>query len=181
MKISHFEIEGLVLIEPRIFNDERGFFYESFNAQKYKNTLGDEIEFVQDNISHSKKNVLRGLHFQTPPFAQGKLVSVLKGSVLDVAVDLRANSSTYGKHVSVELNAENKHQFWIPPGFAHGFVSLEEGTIFSYKCSAYYAPDNEQTLLWNDEKLLIDWKINEPIISEKDKIGVEFDKFVSPF
>ena len=176
-----FEIKDLLLIIPIIFEDDRGFFYESFNENKYNEIVGSEINFVQDNISLSKKNVLRGLHFQNPPFAQGKLVTVLKGCVLDVAVDLRKNSVTYGKHEIVELSDKNKLQFWIPPGFAHGFCALEDDTIFSYKCSNYYSPENEETIMWNDPDLAIDWKIINPIVSEKDKIGKDFNTFVSQF
>ena len=181
MKLTTFDIEGLLLIEPRVFHDDRGYFYESFNEDKYKEILGSDIRFVQDNISCSKKNVLRGLHFQSPPFAQGKLVTVLSGSVLDVAVDIRKGSSTYGKCQIIELSAENKKQFWIPPGFAHGFLALEENSIFSYKCTNYYAPSHEHTLLWNAPELNIDWNVNDPIISDKDKIGQEFCTFVTPF
>lgn len=181
MNSTKFEIEGLVLIEPRKFHDDRGYFFESFNEQKYSELLGEEAVFVQDNVSYSQKNVLRGLHFQNPPFAQGKLVSVLKGKVLDVAVDLRKDSSTYGQHEIIELSAENGLQFYIPPGFAHGFVALEEGTLFSYKCTNYYSPSHEDTLLWNDSKLNINWNCYEPLVSEKDKIGKLFDTFVSPF
>ena len=176
-----FEIEGLLLIKPRIFEDDRGFFYESFNETKYKEILGAEIQFVQDNISVSKKNVLRGLHFQKPPFAQGKLVTVLRGSVIDVAVDLREKSETYGQYQLVELSENNKLQFWIPAGFAHGFCSLEDDTIFSYKCSNYYSPQHEETIMWNDPDLAIDWKIINPIVSDKDKIGKYFNTFDSPF
>lgn len=181
MNIKTFELEGLLLIEPKIFEDDRGFFFESFNKAKYKEILGENIDLVQDNISVSKKNVLRGLHFQSPPFAQGKLVTVIKGRVLDVAVDLRKDSITYGQSQSIELSAENKFQFWIPPGFAHGFLALEDDTIFSYKCSNYYSPKHENTILWNDPNLGIDWKVNNPIISEKDKYGEEFSTFVSPY
>ncbi|MEY3236775.1 MAG: dTDP-4-dehydrorhamnose 3,5-epimerase [Bacteroidota bacterium] len=176
-----FEIADLLLIEPRIFEDDRGLFFESFNEEKYLKILGSEVRFVQDNISVSKKNVLRGLHFQKPPFAQGKLVTVLKGRVLDVAVDLRRNSKTYGKYEIVELSDKNKRQFWIPPGFAHGFCALEDDTIFSYKCSNYYSPEHEETIKWDDQYLAIDWKIINPIVSEKDKIGKDFNTFVSPF
>jgi dTDP-4-dehydrorhamnose 3,5-epimerase len=177
----NFEIDDLLLIEPRIFEDDRGLFFESFNEEKYSKILGAEVRFVQDNISVSKKNVLRGLHFQKPPFAQGKLVTVLKGSVLDVAVDLRRNSKTYGKYEIVELSEKNKNQFWIPPGFAHGFCALEDDTLFLYKCSNYYSPEHEETIMWNDPDLAIDWKIINPIISEKDKIGKDFNTFVSQF
>ena len=176
-----FEIKDLLLIQPRIFEDDRGFFYESFNETKYKEILGAEIQFVQDNISVSKKNVLRGLHFQKPPFAQGKLVTVLRGSVMDVAVDLRKESATYGQYQLVELTENNKLQFWIPPGFAHGFCSLEDDTIFSYKCSNNYSPQHEETIMWNDPDLYIDWKIINPIVSDKDKIGKYFNTFDSPF
>jgi len=178
---KEFEIEGLVVLEPRRFHDDRGYFFESFNEQKYSELLGEEAVFVQDNVSCSKMNVLRGLHFQNPPFAQGKLVSVIKGKVLDVAVDLRKDSPTYGQHEIIELSAENGLQFYIPPGFAHGFVALEEDTLFSYKCTNYYSPSHEETLLWNDSNLNINWKCSKPLVSEKDKIGKLFDTFVSPF
>jgi dTDP-4-dehydrorhamnose 3,5-epimerase len=178
MHVSKFKIEGLLLLEPRLFEDNRGFFYESYNAKKYNELLGDNCNFVQDNISVSKKYVLRGLHFQKSPFAQGKLVTVLNGRVLDVAVDIRENSKTFGQHQAVELSAENKHQFWIPPGFAHGFIALEENTLFSYKCTNYYSPEHEKTLLWNDPILAIDWAgVPNPIISEKDTIGQLFQEF----
>lgn len=181
MKINHHEIEGLILLEPNRFSDERGFFFESYNQKKYAEYLGEEVSFVQDNVSCSKKNVLRGLHFQTPPFGQGKLVSVLKGAVLDVAVDIRRHSKTYGNYAIVELNETNGSQFWIPPGFAHGFLSLEEDTVFSYKCTNYYSPGHEQTLLWNDPNISIKWPIKNPIISKKDAIGLDFITFDTPF
>lgn len=178
MHVSKFEIEGLLLIEPSLFEDSRGFFYESFHAKKYNEILGDGFDFVQDNISVSKKHVLRGLHFQKNPFEQGKLVTVLQGKVLDVAVDIRKNSKTYGQHLSVELSAENKHQFWIPPGFAHGFIALEENTLFSYKCTNYYSPEHEKTLRWNDPILAINWGgVSNPFISEKDSFGQLFQEF----
>jgi dTDP-4-dehydrorhamnose 3,5-epimerase len=181
MTAKKFEIEGLILFQLRQFTDERGLFFESFNAKEYATFLGDDVHFVQDNVSYSKKNVLRGLHFQSPPFAQGKLVSVLKGAVLDVAVDLRKHSKTYGKYVLVELSAENALQFWIPPGFAHGFLSLQDDTIFSYKCTNYYSPEHEYTLLWNDPNIAVEWTTNHPIISKKDAIGSEFINFETPF
>lgn len=165
------EIEGLLIIDPKKFHDDRGFFYESFNVQKYQDIIGLENIFVQDNVSVSKKNVLRGLHFQHAPMAQGKLVSVLNGKVLDVAVDLRLNSKTFGKHFMLELSRENGLQFWIPPGFAHGFVSLEDETVFNYKCTNYYSPEHEKTLAWDDSELSINWQVNKPIISKKDLIG----------
>lgn len=182
MVLTKCEIPGLLVIEPRIFADERGLFYETFNEQKFIEATGVEgLRFYQDNESISKKNVLRGLHFQQPPFAQGKLVRVVQGTVLDVAVDLRKSSPTYGQHFSVELSSENKKQLWIPEGFAHGFVSLEENTIFNYKCTNYYSPQSERTIQWDDIDLGIDWKIKCPIISEKDKKGQDFATFVTDF
>lgn len=181
MNIIKPEIEGLLIITPKVFKDDRGEFMESFNKQKFDEAVGREVDFVQDNQSVSKKGVLRGLHFQTPPFAQGKLVRVIKGAVIDIAVDIRKESPTYGDYVAVELSAENKEQFWIPEGFAHGFVALEDETTFLYKCTNYYAPQCEGTILWNDPILNIDWGIDNPIISEKDAIGQEFSNFVSDF
>lgn len=173
------EIEGVKIFEPRIFSDNRGYFFESFNQKSFQEAIGDKIEFVQDNESVSKKGVIRGLHFQIPPFAQGKLVRVNKGSVIDVAVDLRKSSSTYGKFVAVELSAENKRQLWIPAGFAHGFSSLEDETQFLYKCTNYYSPESEATLLYSDFQ--IDWKVENPIVSDKDRIGESFANFITPF
>ena len=175
------KIEGLVVIETKRFDDSRGYFYESYNLKKYQDLLGASFNFVQDNISVSAKNVLRGLHFQNPPHAQGKLVSVVKGSVLDVAVDIRKDSRTYGKYQSIVLSAENGLQFWIPPGFAHGFLALEDDTIFSYKCTNYYHPESEESLIWNDTDIAIDWKIKNPIISPKDELSGFFNTFVSKF
>lgn len=167
MKIIKTKIEELLIIEPQVFGDERGFFLETYNQEKYKEAeIG--YDFVQDNLSKSAKGVLRGLHYQINPFAQGKLVQVIQGAVLDVAVDIRFNSSTFGQYVSVELDEKNKKQFWIPPGFAHGFISLEDDTIFSYKCTNLYNPESERGIMWNDPKLKIDWKIKNPIVSEKD-------------
>ncbi|MBT5354505.1 MAG: dTDP-4-dehydrorhamnose 3,5-epimerase [Flavobacteriales bacterium] len=180
MKIIKTEIEGLLIIEPRVFEDERGYFFESWSKDAFENA-GLDINFVQDNESLSSEGVVRGLHFQNPPFAQGKLVRVLKGSVLDVAVDIRKNSPTYGKHVSAHLSEENKTMFWIPPGFAHGFSTLENNTIFSYKCSGVYNKESEGSLMWNDTDLNIDWKIKNPIISEKDQNSALFTNFKSLF
>jgi len=174
-------IEDLLIIEPNVFGDERGYFFESFNKEKFNSLTGVTLDFVQDNQSKSQKNVLRGLHFQNPPFAQGKLVRVLNGSVLDVAVDIRKQSPTYGQHLSIELTAEDKKMLWIPPGFAHGFASLENDTIFTYKCTSYYNHPSEGCILWNDPTLKIDWKIENPIVSAKDKLGVSFDDFKSNF
>ena len=176
MKIIKTEIEGLLIIEPRVFEDERGYFFESWSKDAFENA-GLDINFVQDNQSFSSKGVVRGLHFQNPPFAQGKLVRVLKGSVLDVAVDIRENSPTYGKYFSIHLSEENKTMFWIPPGFAHGFSTLEDNTIFSYKCSGVYNKESEGSLLWNDTDLNINWKIDNPIISEKDQNSAIFSNF----
>ena len=181
MKITKTNIEGLTIFEPQIFEDDRGSFFESWNENIFKKYLKN-IKFVKKNQSVSKKNCLRGLHFQDPPYAHGKLVRVIKGSVLDVAVDLRKKSKTYGQHEKVILSATNNKIFWIPEGFAHGFISLEEDTIFSYKCTNFYNKESERTILWNDSKLNIDWSIkSKPFISEKDLIGESFDNFQSKF
>lgn len=180
MKIVSFNIEGPLLIYPRIYEDTRGYFLESFNDLRYCEHIGD-VRFFQDNLSSSKKNVVRGLHFQSPPHAQGKLVSVIHGKVLDVIVDIRKSSSTYGQHLAVELSGLDHAQLWIPAGFAHGFVSIEENSVFSYKCTEVYNPSSEGTLLWNDPDLAIDWKTEHPIVSDKDQLGVFFRNFVSPF
>lgn len=180
MKVIHTDIKDLLLFEPRIFEDERGSFFESFHQEQFEAAAGQHI-FVQDNQSVSRAGVVRGLHYQEPPHAQGKLVRVVKGAVLDVAVDIRKNSPTYGQHVAVELSESNRLQFWIPPGFAHGFAVLEEGTVFAYKCTAFYNKDSDRVLLWNDSALKIDWKINEPLLSEKDKSGVPFHRIQSAF
>lgn len=181
MVILKQEIEELLIIEPRVFIDDRGSFCETFSERQFSQALGFDVKFVQDNQSISKKGVLRGLHFQNPPHAQGKLVRVVRGAVLDVAVDIRRSSSTYGKHVIVELSEENNRQFWIPPGFAHGFLSLEDNTVFAYKCTDYYSPECEETIKWNDKDLAIDWQILLPNVSEKDIKGMEFRNFVSRF
>jgi dTDP-4-dehydrorhamnose 3,5-epimerase len=180
MKITKTFIEDLLILQPNVFEDARGYFYESYNKQSFLDN-NINIDFVQDNQSLSQKGVLRGLHFQNPPFAQGKLVRVIKGAVLDVAVDIRKNSPTYGKHYSIELNEKNKTIFWIPPGFAHGFLTLADDTIFSYKCTNYYNKASEGSLLWNDPSLAINWGINEPSLSEKDKEAESFKTFNSNF
>ncbi|TNF47209.1 MAG: dTDP-4-dehydrorhamnose 3,5-epimerase [Bacteroidetes bacterium] len=174
-------IKGLFVIEPKVFGDSRGYFMETFKLDLFQKETGFSGEFVQENESMSSKNVLRGLHFQKPPFAQGKLVRVVQGSVLDVAVDIRKGSPTYGQYYSILLSAENKKQFWIPEGFAHGFASLEDQTIFQYKCTNFYSPENEGCISWNDHDLGISWEIDDPNISEKDKNGVPFRDFISPF
>ena len=180
MKIIKTKIEGLLIIKPRVFEDDRGYFFESWNKAAFENA-GLDISFVQDNQSLSSKGVVRGLHFQNPPFEQGKLVRVLKGSVLDVAVDIRKSSPTYGKHVSVLLSEENKTMFWIPPGFAHGFSTLEDNTMFSYKCSGVYNKESEGSLMWNDTDLNIDWQLKNPIISKKDQNSTLFTNLKTPF
>jgi len=181
MQIIYTPIEGLVILEPRIFHDTRGYFYESYNQQKMSE-LGIDTIFVQDNQSYSQKGVIRGLHFQRPPFAQAKLVRVIKGKVLDVAVDIRKGSPTYGQHYSVLLTGDNHRQFFIPEGFAHGFVALEDNSIFTYKCSQFYHKEAEMSIRYNDPILNIDWGLDEtPIMTEKDLCGVLFDQFNTPF
>ena len=172
MTVIETEIEGVVIIEPRVFADERGYFFESFSQQEFEEKVC-ETTFVQDNESKSAYGVLRGLHFQKMPYAQSKLVRVVKGSVLDIAVDIRKGSPTFGKHVAVELSAENKLQFFVPRGFAHGFVVLSDEVVFQYKCDNYYRPESERGILWNDPTLNIDWKIseNDIILSGKDKVN----------
>lgn len=169
MQTEKTSIKGLWILTPDVYTDERGFFVETFQEKRYQEILGDTVHFVQDNLSFSKKNVLRGMHYQAPPFGQGKLVQVIKGKVLDVAVDIRFGSPTFGKYVAVELSAENHKQFYIPEGFAHGFVTLEDDTLFTYKCTSVYSKEYERGLLWNDPALGIDWKIDSPVISEKDR------------
>lgn len=163
-------IEDVFIIEPKVFGDERGYFFESFSEEWFRKNVCD-TQFVQDNESKSKYGVLRGLHFQKAPYAQAKLVRVIKGRVLDVAVDIRKDSPAFGKHVAVELSDENKRQFFIPRGFAHGFVVLSDEAVFQYKCDNYYAPQSESGIIWNDPDLNIDWQIPEEdiILSEKDK------------
>jgi len=180
MEFEKTSIEGLFIIKSSVISDERGYFYESYNKSIFdKNGL--DLDFVQDNQSLSHKGVLRGLHFQAPPFQQGKLVRVIQGSVLDVAVDIRPHSPTYGKYKSILLSGKNKTQFWIPPGFAHGFVTLEDNTIFCYKCTGPYSKKSEGAILWNDPQLNIDWNIKQPIVSSKDQEAELFKKFKSPF
>ncbi len=178
MQIIKTKIKDLLIIEPDVYGDERGFFMETYNQKRYQD-LGIKEKFVQDNLSQSNKGVLRGLHLQRNPYAQGKLVQVIRGAVLDVAVDARSNSETYGQWESVELSEENKKQFWIPAGFLHGFLSLKDKTIFSYKCTQMYYPKSEVSILWDDKDLDIDWqlkkyKIKKPTLSEKDQQGGEF-------
>ncbi len=170
MKVIDTSIEGAYIIEPRIFSDSRGYFFESYNQKVFDEKIGP-IRFVQDNESFSSYGVLRGLHYQKPPFAQSKLVSVISGKVLDVAVDIRRGSPTYGQHVAVELSGENHRQFFIPRGFAHGFVVLSETALFQYKCDNFYAPQSEGAIAWDDPDLAIDWRIpaDRILLSEKDR------------
>ena len=172
MKITPLAIPDVLLIEPRVFGDERGFFYESFNQQRFNEVTGLDLQFVQDNHSKSAKNVLRGLHYQLPPKAQGKLVRVVAGEVFDVAVDIRKNSPTFGRWVGEILSADNKRQLWIPPGLAHGFLVLSESAEFLYKTTDYYAPEFERGILWNDPDLAIEWPIDgAPLLSGKDALS----------
>jgi dTDP-4-dehydrorhamnose 3,5-epimerase len=181
VNITKTPIPGLILIEPRIFGDHRGYFMESFSKEKFR-SLGIDADFVQDNESMSGKGVLRGLHFQRPPHAQGKLVRVITGGVWDVAVDLRKNSPTYGKWFGTELTADNKRMMFIPPGFGHGFLTLEDNTVFQYKCTDYYAPETEGGIMWNDPDINIQWpKGFDLILSEKDKNNVKLKEFNTPF
>lgn len=173
MKVIETKIQGLKIIEPKVFGDERGFFLETYHRDRYKQLLETDLEFVQDNYSRSQKNVLRGMHFQVK-HPQGKLVRVVKGAVFDVAVDLRKNSPTYGMWEGVTLTAENKMQFWVPPGFAHGFIVLSEIADFEYKCTDFYHPEDEACLKWNDKDVDIKWPLHDPILSEKDAKGAAF-------
>lgn len=172
MKVTETKLKGCFIIEPTIFGDERGYFFESFNKEKFKKLTGKEIEFVQDNEAYSNRGVLRGLHFQIGEFAQAKLVRVVKGKVLDVVVDLRPNSKTYGKTVSCILSEENKKQLFVPRGFAHGYAVIEDNTVLVYKCDNYYQPTSEGGIIYNDTALNIDWMLSEDeiILSNKDKL-----------
>ena len=183
MEVIKTEIEGVVIIEPRVFGDARGYFFESFNAREFAEKTGMQVNFVQDNESMSHYGVLRGLHFQQPPFAQSKLVRVVKGRVLDIAVDIRVGSPTYGKYVSAELTEDNHRQFFMSKGFAHGFSVLSDEVIFQYKCDEFYAPQSEGAIAWNDPDLAIDWQIpaDKVLLSDKDKKHPFLRDFKSPF
>ena len=172
-------IKDLLLLTPRVYKDERGYFMESYNQRKIGKMI--KSDFVQDNESMSKKNVLRGLHLQLPPYAQAKLIRVIKGSILDVAVDLRKDSETYGNHFKHVLSGENKKQLYVPKGFAHGFLTLEDDTLINYKCSDYYHAESEVSILWNDKELNVDWGIKDPILAEKDRLAKNFTTFENPF
>jgi dTDP-4-dehydrorhamnose 3,5-epimerase len=180
MEVIETKIKDLLIINPKVFADSRGYFFESYNADVFKQN-NITVNFVQDNQSLSSTGVLRGLHFQAPPFDQGKLVRVITGAVLDIAVDIRKDSPTYGEHIAIELTEENKTMFYIPPGFAHGFLTLRDNTIFSYKCTNVYNKLSEGCVLWNDTDLNINWNVANPILSEKDLVGTPFKEFNSPF
>lgn len=184
MNIIETPIADLFVIEPKVWKDNRGYFYESFSARAFAEA-GIQADFVQDNQSFSQKGTLRGLHAQKAPFAQGKLVRVIQGKVLDIAVDARKESPTYGQHFGIELSGDNHKQLWVPPGFLHGFVTLEDDTIFTYKVTSYYDKDSEVGVIWNDADLNINWSENltreEMLLSDKDLILPAFKDFVSPF
>lgn len=182
MNIIETKIKGLLILEPKVFGDDRGWFMESFNQKNFEKALDerglDIPQFVQDNHSYSQKGVLRGLHYQTEPYAQGKLVRVVQGKAWDVAVDIRKNSPTFGQWVGIELSGENHKQFWIPAGFAHGFLTLEDNTQFLYKTTNYYNKESEGAIIWDDPDLKIEWPIenNQVYLSEKDKCSALFKK-----
>lgn len=180
MEVTNIFIDGPLVLQPKVFYDERGYFYESYNKEAFVKA-GITVDFVQDNQSLSQKGAVRGLHFQAPPFEQGKLVRVIKGAVYDVIVDVRKNSPTYGKHYGIELSEENFTMFWIPAGFAHGFATLKNDTVFSYKCTNVYNKQSEGGLLWNDASMAINWEVEHPIVSDKDKLLPTFENFISPF
>jgi dTDP-4-dehydrorhamnose 3,5-epimerase len=180
MEIIETGLKGLVVIKPRVFEDPRGYFFESYNKEQY-HKAGLTMDFVQDNQSLSHTGVLRGLHFQNPPHAQGKLVRVITGAVFDVAVDIRKSSETYGKWYGIDLTEENKTMMYIPEGFAHGFLTLRDNTIFSYKCTNLYNKSSEDCLLWNDPQIGVNWNVKDPLLSAKDLEGKLLKDFVSQF
>jgi len=175
MDILETSIKDLKIVVPKVHTDQRGFFLETFNNKRYKEMLNIDFDFVQDNLSQSNFGVLRGLHFQKK-HPQGKLVRVSQGKIFDVAVDVRKESSSFGEWVGVELSGDNKKQFWIPPGFAHGFITLTETADLEYKCTDYYDPQDEGCLIWNDPTVNIDWLMKDPILSDKDILGVSLDQ-----
>lgn len=183
IEVVKTEIPGVLIIEPKVFGDDRGYFMESFNAREFTEKTGMKVNFVQDNESKSRYGVLRGLHFQLPPYTQSKLVRVVKGKVLDVAVDIRKGSPTYGKYVACEMTGENKRQFFVPKGFAHGFCVLSDEAVFQYKCDDFYHPESEGAIAWNDPDIAIKWPVEEEkvILSEKDKHHPNLKDFISPF
>lgn len=174
-------IAGLILIQPSVFSDHRGTFFEPYNTRRFAEVTGLDVTFVQDNESQSAKGVVRGLHFQEPPHGQAKLLRVVRGSIVDVAVDLRTDSPTYGKHMAVSLSETNKRQLYIPEGFAHGFLSLEDDTVVAYKCTGYYHQPAERSLRWNDPQLDLPWGVDDPILSEKDAAAPLLADYTSPF
>lgn len=178
MNVIDTDVVGVKLIEPKVFGDERGFFLETFQEDRYKRMLGIDLDFVQDNHSRSSKNVLRGLHFQTSK-PQGKLVRVVRGEVFDVVVDIRPESVTFGKWVGVHLSETNKNQLWVPPGLAHGFVVISDFADFEYKCTDYYDPSNEGCLIWNDPEIGVNWPVTAPLLSAKDAVGKGFSELFS--
>jgi len=180
MKVSKTNIEGLLLIEPDLFRDDRGYFFESYSKEKY-DEIAPDINFVQDNISQSKKETVRGLHYQVGNKAQGKLCQVISGKVLDVAVDIRFGSPTFGKHYAHMLNTEKNMQIWIPPGLAHGFSVLSDEAVFSYKCTNYYSKEHERSILYNDPDLNIDWQVENPVVSAKDLKAKKFKEIYKDF
>ena len=183
MEVVKTDIEDVLLIKPRVFGDARGYFFESFNAREFAEETGIQVTFVQDNESMSRYGVLRGLHYQQPPYAQSKLVRVVKGCVLDVAVDIRKGSPTFGRHVAVELSADNHYQFYMPKGIAHGFSVLSDEVIFQYKCDEFYEPQSEGAIAWDDPDLAIDWRlpVDKMILSEKDRHHPYLRDILSPF
>ena len=180
MEITETFLKGLFVIKPKVFEDARGYFFESYNANQFA-ASGLNLNFVQDNQSLSQQGVLRGLHFQNNPHAQGKLVRVITGAVLDVALDIRKNSPTYGQWFSLELTEQNKWMMYIPEGFAHGFATLRDNTVFSYKCTQFYNKASEDCIIWNDKDLAIDWQVKNPLLSDKDLMGKAFKDYVSLF
>ena len=183
IEVVKTEIPGVLIIEPKVFGDDRGYFMESFNAREFAEKTGIDVTFVQDNESKSRFGVLRGLHFQLPPFTQSKLVREVKGKVLDVAVDIRKGSPTYGKYVTCEMTEENKRQFFVPKGFAHGFCVLSDEAVFQYKCDDFYHPEAEGAIAWDDPDIAIQWpvEVEKVILSEKDKHHPYLKDFDSPF
>ena len=182
MDTKTYSIDGPALFTPKKFRDDRGFFAEIFKASAFEAAIGGELNFVQDNLSVSAKaKTLRGLHYQAPPHAQGKLVSCQRGQIIDVVVDARKSSPTYGQHITVALSAQTRAQLWVPPNFLHGYVTLEDNCEVVYKVTDYYAPDAEGSVIWNDPDLAIDWGVAKPIISERDLDGQSFANFESPF
>ncbi len=183
MEVKKTDIEGVLIVEPKVWGDNRGYFFESFNARDFADKTGLEITFVQDNESKSRYGVLRGLHFQLPPYTQSKLVRCVKGRVLDIAVDIRKGSPTYGKWVSCELTEDNHRQFFVPKGMAHGFCVLSEEAVFQYKCDDFYHPEAEGGIAWDDPDIAVEWPIpaEDISLSERDKHHPSFKEFVSPF